>query len=80
MSCPLRPTSTILFLCPSFGKTIPPVLCSDRPWPGGWEAGSETLEMLFSLQGHPHHLSIQAVMSGFVLAILFAPKFEGGLD
>jgi hypothetical protein len=36
--------------------------------------------MLFSPQGHPHHLPIQAAMSGFVLAILFARKFEGGLD
>jgi hypothetical protein len=36
--------------------------------------------MLFSPQGRPHHLSIQAAMSGFVLAILFAPKFEEGLD
>jgi hypothetical protein len=36
--------------------------------------------MLFSPQGHPHYLSIQAAMSGFVLAILFAPKFGGGPD
>jgi hypothetical protein len=51
-----------------------------RPWPGGWDAGSENLEMLFSQQGHPHHPSIQGAMSDFVLAILFAPKFEEGLD
>jgi hypothetical protein len=36
--------------------------------------------MLFSPQRHPHHLSIQAAMSRFVLAILFAPKFEDGFD
>jgi len=36
--------------------------------------------MLFSPQGRPRHLSIQAAMSGFVLAIVFAPKFEEGLD
>jgi hypothetical protein len=36
--------------------------------------------MLFSPQGHPHHLSIQAAMSGFALAILFAPKFLDGFD
>ena len=36
--------------------------------------------MLFSPQGHLHHLLIQAAMSGFVLAILFAPKLEEGLD
>jgi hypothetical protein len=36
--------------------------------------------VLFAPQGHPHHLSIQAAMSGFVLAILFAPKFEDGFD
>jgi hypothetical protein len=46
----------------------------------GWEAGSEELEVLLSPQGHLHHPSIQAAMSGFVLAILFAPKFEEGLD
>jgi hypothetical protein len=44
----------------------------------GWEADSEKLEMLFSPQGHPH-LSIQTAMSGFVLAIPFARKFEEGL-
>jgi hypothetical protein len=45
----------------------------------GWEADSEKLEMLFSPQGHPHHLSIQTAMNGFVLAIPFARKFEEGL-
>jgi hypothetical protein len=80
MSCPLPPSSTILFLCPSLGKTILSVLRSESFLAGGWEAGSEKLEMLFSPQGHLHHLSIQAAMSGFVLAILFVPKLEGGLD
>jgi hypothetical protein len=35
--------------------------------------------MLFSQQGHPHHPSIQAAMSGFVLAILFARSSRKGL-